>query len=432
MIGLFQENGPCGIDVNGNVYNNPYSWSNVSNMLYIDQPTQVGFSYSIPAPGYLGSLSGGIIPLSNNFCPAHLITCGTYSYPDLALTANSTDAAAPNFWATLQGFMGAFPQYSRNNFNLAAESYGGRYGPVFSEYIETQNANNIPNATNIRLATLLIGNGFYDGDVQSNTNFDDPSVNTYDINLNVSNRDVYDIRELYPDPFPYQYYISYLNTPSVQSAIGAYQNYTEVSSTITFGEDNVDAVGDMKKLLERGVNVLMYHGDADLICNWVGGEMVSNLINATGFSEAGYVNISTSDQVVRGQVKQSGRFGFVRVYESGHEVPFYQPLLALAMFERAINGKDIATGLVNITDDYKTVGTVKSTYRQGNATVQFELTNGTSIYNTDLGIPEPGIEGNPGAVADSGRSVTSGSSIHRACILLVTWALIFSISIISL
>lgn len=41
MIGLWQENGPCGVDIDGNVYSNPYSWSNVSNMLYIDQPTQV-------------------------------------------------------------------------------------------------------------------------------------------------------------------------------------------------------------------------------------------------------------------------------------------------------------------------------------------------------------------------------------------------------
>ena len=33
MIGLFQELGPCGVDSHGNVYNNPYSWSNPSNMV---------------------------------------------------------------------------------------------------------------------------------------------------------------------------------------------------------------------------------------------------------------------------------------------------------------------------------------------------------------------------------------------------------------
>ena len=46
MIGLFQENGPCGVDIDGKVYNNPYSWSNVSNMIYIDQPTQVSLQIS--------------------------------------------------------------------------------------------------------------------------------------------------------------------------------------------------------------------------------------------------------------------------------------------------------------------------------------------------------------------------------------------------
>lgn len=43
MIGLFQELGPCGVDYDGNVYSNPYSWSNVSNMIFIDQPTQASF-----------------------------------------------------------------------------------------------------------------------------------------------------------------------------------------------------------------------------------------------------------------------------------------------------------------------------------------------------------------------------------------------------
>jgi carboxypeptidase C (cathepsin A) len=36
-------------------------------------------------------------------------------------------------WKTLQGFMGAFPQYSANGVHFATESYGGHYGPLFNE-----------------------------------------------------------------------------------------------------------------------------------------------------------------------------------------------------------------------------------------------------------------------------------------------------------
>ena len=135
MIGLFQENGPCGINYNGDVYNNPYSWSNASNMLYIDEPTQVGFSYSIPVDGFTDPNSGQIIVLPNATCTDYAQmagTCGTYSYANLSLTANSTINAAPNVWKTLQGFMGAFPQYSSHGFHFTTESYGGHYGPVFN------------------------------------------------------------------------------------------------------------------------------------------------------------------------------------------------------------------------------------------------------------------------------------------------------------
>ena len=467
LIGLFQENGPCHIDSDGNVSNNPYSWSNVSNMLYIDQPTQVGFSYSIPVPAFMDPNSGHVVQLPDNNCPDYALpSCGTYSISNVTFTSNSTDVAAPRFWAALQGFMGAFPQYSRNVFNLATESYGGRYGPVFSEYIETQNARNIPGAHNISLNTLLIGNGYYDQLIiyQSYYNFTVSPGNTYDYNpfnsslssqmydslygpdncvdkmtdcfarglddvcgaavqfcddevaslYQIPRRDFYDIRELRPDPFPPTFYIQYLNSPAVQSAIGAYQNYTELSDTVylAFGGAGDSASGknlvqDMAKLLEQGLTVVMYHGDADFICNWFSGEAISNEVGAAGFSEAGYVNISTSDQVVHGQVKQSGSFSFVRIYEAGHEVPFYQPLASLAMFERAISGKDIATGTVDVTDSYKTVGTAKSLFREGNSTVQFSVLNNNATYNTNTN----------GPVAHS--SVTSGSERRRVCSLFL-------------
>ncbi len=345
MIGLFQENGPCGVDINGNVYDNPYSWSNASNMLFIDQPAQTGFSYSIPVPGYVDPTSQNIVTLPNANCPDYAVafgTCGTYSYPNETLTADSTPHAAPNFWKTLQGFMGAFPDYSRDSFHFSSESYGGHYGPVFNEYIEQQNEKNIPGAKKIKLETVLIGNGWYDPLIQyqgdyitipstkwessltilsaAYYNFTVYPGNTYDYSpfndsvkaqfynnlygpgncvdmlkdcyargidgicsfadnycLNqVENiydiylgRDEYDMRELSPDPFPYAFYIAYLNSPTVQKAIGAFQNYSESSGTVgsAFGSTGDDArlvhtISDIRSLLRKNVTVMLYTGDA--------------------------------------------------------------------------------------------------------------------------------------------------------------------------
>ena len=448
MIGLFQELGPCGVDFNGDVYNNPYSWSEISNMIFIDQPAQVGFSYSKPVPAYVDPDSGDVNPLPSNNCPSNSTGhCGTFSLPDPNLTANSTPSAAPNFYKALQGFMGAFPQYSRHGFHFATESYGGHYAPVFSEYIEEQNAKHVPGAHEIHLETVLIGNGWFDPILQYQGYYNFTIDNTYDIKIynastqaevynnlygkgkcldqlrecertgnnticqkgdnfcansvefpfdEVSGRDEYDARELTPDPFPYSFYVNYLNTPKVQKAIGAFQNFSEYATAVgknfdSTGDDGRESctIEDVRKLLHKDVEVVLYFGDADYNCNWIGGEAVANEINALGFRRAGYTNIQSSDHIVHGQVKQSGLFSFVRIYESGHEVPFYQPLVSLEMFDRALHRKDIATGKKTITSSYRTVGPQKSTYREGNSTVQYEVLPANATYNTATNAPNP-------------------------------------------
>jgi carboxypeptidase C (cathepsin A) len=56
LIGLFQENGPCHVNDDSNsTWLNPWSWNKEVNMLYVDQPVQVGFSYDVPTNGEFGS-----------------------------------------------------------------------------------------------------------------------------------------------------------------------------------------------------------------------------------------------------------------------------------------------------------------------------------------------------------------------------------------
>lgn len=449
MLSLMQENGPCGVDYFGNVFLNPYSWNNASNMLYIDQPTMVGFSYSDPVPGYVDPSTGNIIVLPNETCPDYAggLSCGTYSYPNLTLTANSTANAAPNFWKTLQAFMGAFPEYSRNSFHFTTESYGGHYGPVFGAYIEQQNARNTAGAKKINMESVMIGNGWYDPLVQYQAyyNFTVWPGNTDDytpFNASIASqlynnlygpgncvdqlnycsatgdnticsaadsfcanevgslydkylgRDEYDNRELEPDPFPYGFYADYLNTPKVQEAIGAYVNYSDFNNAVgvdfgTTGDDGREdgTIGDIRRLLAANVTVAMYAGDADYNCNWLGGQKVAEDIAGEGWERAGFANITTTDGVVHGQVKQAGKLAFVRIYESGHEVPFYQPLAALEMFERVIARKDVQTGKIIPGPGYLTSGTKESLFREGNATIQWSVTPVNLTYNTTTNAP---------------------------------------------
>ena len=73
-----------------------------------------------------------------------------------------------------------------------------------------------------------------------------------------------------PDPFPYEFYVDYLNTPEVQAAIGAYQNFSESSEAAyeaftATGDDNREygTVKALNGLLEQGIYVVLYAGDAD-------------------------------------------------------------------------------------------------------------------------------------------------------------------------
>lgn len=136
-------------------------------------------------------------------------------------------------------------------------------------------------------------------------------------------------------------------------------------------------------------------GDADYDCNWYGGQVMVEHIAAgsttpglkNAYASAGFQNLTTSDNVVHGQVKQAGPLTFVRVYESGHQVGFFQPLAEKAIHDRSVAGLDIATGRVNVKVPaadgtlYQSVGSPSSTYREGGRTVQNTTLPSNATYN---------------------------------------------------
>lgn len=190
MVGLFQENGPCEVVeiAEGKLGTQPrdWGWDRSSNILYIDQPNQVGFSYDTATNGSLDLFTSNLSTPSSTSPsgqPAYTFLNGTFSTGNANKTTNTTEIAAAAIWHMLQGFLGVFPQYNPGSLtnstqagivgiNLFTESYGGKYGPAFAAYWEKQNAlrknGTIPrNGTlEIRLRSLGIMQGCIDDLVQ--------------------------------------------------------------------------------------------------------------------------------------------------------------------------------------------------------------------------------------------------------------------------
>lgn len=106
---------------------NQYTWSTFANMLYIESPAGVGFSY-----------------------------CTKGKIPDLAACPRWNDSiTAQDNYAVLIQFFAKFPEYADNSdFYIMGESYAGVYIPTLIMEIEAHHNEGIPD-----LKGFAIGNG---------------------------------------------------------------------------------------------------------------------------------------------------------------------------------------------------------------------------------------------------------------------------------
>ncbi|OJD25890.1 hypothetical protein ACJ73_02741 [Blastomyces percursus] len=178
MTGLFQEVGPCeAVEISRDCTGTrarEWGWDRASNLLFIDQPVQTGFSYDSLRNGSLDLLSSSyIFPPS----PAPsgqgegLLLNGTFSSRNADATANTTAIASRVVWHMLQGFLSAFPQYnpskgdgeegSAAGIHLFTESYGGKYGPAFAQHWLAQNearrSGKLPKETTLEINLQSVG-----------------------------------------------------------------------------------------------------------------------------------------------------------------------------------------------------------------------------------------------------------------------------------
>ena len=188
-------------------------------------------------------------------------------------------------------------------------------------------------------------------------------------------RSIYDIAHYLPDPFPPSTYLEYLNTASVQAAIGSPVNFTQTNQqvisafTSTGDYERNDLIPEIAKLLKAGIRVGFMYGDRDYICNWLGGEAISLAVAAATspsyasiFPESGYAPIIVNTSYIGGVVRQYGNLSFSRIYDAGHSVPAYQPETAFQVFARIMTGTSVSTGEIINHSLYNTTGPLNATH----------------------------------------------------------------------
>ncbi|KAI5118652.1 hypothetical protein M0805_002572 [Coniferiporia weirii] len=381
MIGLFQENGPCNVLADGQTtVINPYSWNNISNMIYIDQPIGTGFSYGTD-------------------------------------TVNSTEAAAPFVWDAFQILFesGEFSKFESREFILATESYGGHYGPSFVTYFDQQNAliaEGKITGEPVVVSALLINNGWYDpllqneayvtfatdapgyGQLQSDkviaelnkafygeggcqeqelacyaasaadaagengpgnstlsnkvcSKADDFCVDNVFVPA-VGNRDSDDLRQNSSALFPPEYYLNLLANETIMALIGAESTYGECPDPpfelfTKTGDDARTWLPQLSELANSSLKMLIWAGDADINCNWLGGHATVLAMDWYGnetLHNTPFTNMTIDGSPVAA-IQNVDNFTFARVYASGHEVPAFQPKAALEIFSQIIRGEQL-------------------------------------------------------------------------------------------
>ena len=117
------------LDDEGHFKLNNYSWHNEANMIYLESPGNVGFSY-----------------------------INSTAKEDLYVDDNTT--AKDNLQALLS-FFEKFPEMKDKDFYISGESYGGIYVPILAYEIIEYNKD-LEETEKIKLKGILVGNGVVD------------------------------------------------------------------------------------------------------------------------------------------------------------------------------------------------------------------------------------------------------------------------------
>jgi cathepsin A (carboxypeptidase C) len=361
QLALFAENGPCKVNEDGtDTVVNPYSWHKNANVMWVDQPAGSGFSTG-------------------------------------AGSVRNEKGVAENMNTFLQTFFTDFPQYQQHDFYIFGESYAGHYVPAISHNIWQNNKDG--QGVNIPLKGIAIGNGLtnpkeqyghyaemchtggadvgghappacgaavYDA-MKVATPVCQAAIATCDAGVpgsciaavdacnlpliepyQLTGKNVYDMRipcEHGRLCYDFDAVTTYLNNKDVQAQLGGTGTWGSCNTVVTLA---FQTAGDYMKhfhdllpdLMGDGIEVLIYAGDCDYICNWLGNKAWSQTLDwdhKDEFNAADDKEWQFAGETVA-RHRNSNHFHFMQVYNAGHMVPMDQPAATLEMVNKFISG----------------------------------------------------------------------------------------------
>ncbi|KAK4340263.1 hypothetical protein RND71_041725 [Anisodus tanguticus] len=346
--GGMAELGPFRVNKDGKtLWLNPFAWNNAANVLFLESPAGVGFSYSNTSSDYV----------------------------------TGDEKTRKDSFTFLVNWMERFPEYKHRDFFIIGESYAGHYVPQLAQLIlshKKSEPNLVINLQGIATGNALLDNeamnsGTYDfywthalisdevhQGIVSNCNFsaettiseacdeytsqaDSSQANIYDYNIysQLCNSSAYFSNPISGfDPCSADYVFNYLNTAEVQKALNVRDipnSWYSCSGTIGGSwQDSPDTVLPIvQELMQSGISVWIYSGDIDHILSVTTSKYAIDKIE-TPVKTPWYPWFFQGE--VGGYAVEYQNLTFVTVRGAGHFVPSYQPGRALTMFSSFING----------------------------------------------------------------------------------------------
>ncbi|WJX38962.1 calponin [Trifolium repens] len=347
--GAFEEIGPFRINSDGKtLYRNKYAWNEAANVLFLESPAGVGFSYSNTTSDY-------------------------YKAGDKATAKDS--------YVFLINWLERFPEYKTRDVYIAGESYAGHYVPQLASTI--LHNNKLYKQTIINLKGISIGNAWIDEATGSKGLYDYfwthalnsdqtheliekycdfTSENTSAICNNATDKALIekgniDFYNIYApqchdfslkngstgyvtndfDPCSDYYGIAYLNRPEVQKALHAKPtNWSHCSDLIPGWNDSpLTVLPTIKYLIDSGIKLWIYSGDTDARVPVTTSRYAINTFKLP-------INSAWrpwySGKEIGGYVVGYKGLTFVTVRGAGHLVPSWQPERALTLISSFLYG----------------------------------------------------------------------------------------------